>query len=104
LPQTGWNAVPVELQVELYRMVQELCTNIVKYSNATLVELQLTKTEHEISFTMEDNGAQFNYKGDGIGYRNLQERLKLFNGSFEKSSGNNGGNTWLVQIPLKAIV
>jgi signal transduction histidine kinase len=103
LPQTGWNVVPAELQVELYRMVQELCTNIVKYSNATLVELQLTKTETEISFTMEDNGAPFDYRGNGIGHRNLQERLKLFNGSFEKSGGNNGGNTYLVQIPLSRI-
>jgi len=103
LPKHGWEKIPVELQVELYRVIQELCTNIIKYSNATNVEIQLSHLEGNINLIMEDNGVPFIYSSSGIGYRNLQERIKLFNGSFEKSNGDKLGNTYLVQIPLEAV-
>ncbi len=103
LPKNGWEKIPAELQVELYRVVQELCTNIIKYSNATTVEIQLSQLEGSINLTMEDNGAPFIYSSKGIGYRNLQERIKLLNGSFEKNTGDNQGNTYLVQIPFAQI-
>jgi signal transduction histidine kinase len=100
LPDSGWEDIPVEIQVEVYRIVQELCANITKYSDATRVELQLALIDHELSLTLEDNGAPFDYTPGGIGYRNIVDRLQLLNGHYEKSSSKGRGNTHMVVIPI----
>ncbi len=101
LPQSGWENLQETIQVGLYRIIQELCSNIVKYSDATQVEIQLVNNDNDINLTMEDDGSAFDYKDNGIGYRNLRERIQLLNGNFEKSNGNTKGNTYLVQVPIK---
>jgi len=103
LPQKGWESIPENIQVEIYRILQELCSNTLKYSDATEVNLQLSKFDESINILMEDNGAPFDYAKNGIGYRNINERLQLLNGTFEKSSAKNAGNHHHIQIPLNFI-
>ncbi|MGE0090821.1 MAG: triple tyrosine motif-containing protein [Bacteroidales bacterium] len=100
IPQTGWEQIPENIQVEIYRIIQELCSNIIKYSNASVVDLQLSMFENDIHLIMEDNGSPFDYNQNGIGYRNINERLRMLNGRFEKNTGAEKGNTYHIQIPL----
>ena len=103
LPKKGWETIPVNLQVELYRIVQELCSNIIKYSNATKVSLQFSILENSLNMIMEDDGKSFNYSEQGIGYRNINDRLHLINGVFEKGTTEHTGNVYHIQIPLAEI-
>lgn len=80
-----------ELQeISIYRIVQEWCNNIIKYGNATTIEVQLVADDDEVSVTVEDNGEGFDTRilkqGIGYGWRNIQSRSKLIKAQLEVDS------------------
>ena len=99
-PVLGWENIAVTIQVEVYRILQELCTNLLKYSNASHARIQVSRVDSDIQLGLEDNGADFEYQQGGIGHRNLLDRVKLLGGSFEKSYRPESGNCFEIQIPL----
>jgi len=100
LPRTGWHLVPKKVQIEIYRILQELCSNIIKYSDANQVSIILSNLEGNINLIIEDNGLPFTYSQGGIGYRNIKERLTLLNGTLQKDADSVRGNTHHIEIPL----
>lgn len=78
------------MEVSLYRISQEWVNNVLKYSDAAHITLQLTRDEEEITLTIEDNGTGFDpndfFNGKGNGWRNIQSRVNLIKGSFELDS------------------
>jgi len=100
LPKNGCDLIAENIQIEVYRILQELCSNTLKYSDATDINIQLSKFDGTLNIIMEDNGSSFNYSNNGIGYRNITERLKLLNGIFEKNSCEASGNVYHITIPL----
>ncbi len=88
--------LPELIEVSLYRICQEWVNNILKYSDAQLITLQLTRDQNELTLSIEDDGKGFNtaafYSGKGNGWRNISSRLNLINGVFELDSreGING--------------
>lgn len=77
-------------EVSLYRISQEWMNNVLKYSDADHITLQLTRDEQEITLTIEDNGSGFDpdvfFNGKGNGWRNIQSRVNLIKGEFELDS------------------
>lgn len=71
------------LAVQLYRIVQELINNTLKYSQCTKVEMDLNCVNNVYLFEFRDNGGS---KIDaiqmdkGIGLKNIYSRLSLFEG------------------------
>lgn len=98
-------AIPDEqsLQVILYRVIQELCNNAIKYANASTILIQLTKHESGISLTVEDDGIGFDVanleKNKGIGINNLISRVNYLKGTFTIDSEKGKGTSCLVEIP-----
>ncbi len=75
-----------QVEIELFKVVQELMTNVVKHAKATLVEFHMNLTEDQkLNVVFADNGVGFDYKKqkDGIGLTNIKERLHTINGSFK---------------------
>lgn len=78
---------PPQFEFSVYRIVQELVHNMARHSGATegLVELNF-REDRGLSLTIEDNGVglppafENNKAKDGIGLRNVRERLKAVNG------------------------
>ncbi|MFK7953858.1 MAG: tetratricopeptide repeat protein [Ekhidna sp.] len=101
----GLNERLTELQeISLYRISQEWINNILKYSDADKIILQITCDESEITLLIEDNGAGFDQslleQGKGNGWRNLNTRAKLIHGELElETSLNNKGNVLIVNAP-----
>ncbi len=81
---------PAQFEFSVYRIVQELVHNMVRHSGATegLVELNF-REDGGLSLTIEDNGVglpqavENNKSKDGIGLRNVRERLKAINGGLD---------------------
>lgn len=77
-------------EVSLYRISQEWVNNVLKYSDADHITLQLTRDDEELTLTIEDNGTGFDpqdfFEGDGNGWRNIQSRVNLIKGEFELDS------------------
>lgn len=94
--------LPFEVSVTLYRIAQEALNNTIKHSGATLVKMLLVEGQNEISLSIEDNGKGFsidNTKRNGNGLKNMEERVKLWNGTFAIKSQNDGTKI-IISIPL----
>jgi two-component system sensor histidine kinase UhpB len=86
----------------LFRLAQEGLNNIVKYSKATAVWINLDYMEGEVGLSLEDNGQGFDLNGveKGLGLRSLEERFRLLNGRFEVESTPGVGTRICGFLPL----
>lgn len=85
---TEWNLIPEQVAYEVYRILQELLSNILKYSEATEVSVTLSLIEKRLMLQITNNGKSFtNMKisGSGIGLSTIQERAKAVGGVFTSS-------------------
>lgn len=91
-----------ERKINIYRIAQEQCTNIVKYAKATRVDITLLTKNGELIMTIKDNGVGME-KGKvptGIGLRNISGRLSIFNGSSEIITAKGKGFSLSVTLSL----
>ncbi|GAB7256947.1 PAS domain S-box protein [Polaribacter sp. OB-PA-B3] len=93
----------------LYRSIQEVTNNALKYAEATLITLEINKSNLGFWFIIKDNGIGFdisilknlkNYSGSGFGLFTVQERIANINGVFSINSDKNVGTTVNFFIPL----
>lgn len=94
--------LPFEVSVTLYRIAQEALNNTIKHSEATLVKMVLIENKADISLSIEDNGKGFvvdSTKRKGNGLKNMEERVKLWNGTFAINSQKEGTKL-IISIPL----
>jgi signal transduction histidine kinase len=101
--------MPEQQKIALYRICQEWMNNIMKYSQATRISIQLVQHEDELVVTIEDNGRGFDVsrlvKGDGNGWKNINSRLGMIRGSIDiDSSEDRDGTTVVVTIPAENTV
>ncbi|HPC41467.1 MAG TPA: PAS domain S-box protein [Spirochaetota bacterium] len=87
--------LPVEVQVDLYRIIQESCSNITRHSGATLARLELKERDGLFTLRIYDNGAGFDPDAPmssegGFGIINMKQRVKHLDGSFELETGGSG--------------
>ena len=92
----------------MYRIIQEWINNILKYSNAQKVTVQLTMDQEEITLLIEDDGAGFDrnilINSEGNGWKNLNTRTKLIGGELElETQPDKKGNVLIVNAPSKLI-
>lgn len=92
------------LEITIFRIVQELVTNIVKHSKATEAHISLTQHDDSLNIVVEDNGKGFKYdknkSENGMGLSSIRRRVTFINGSFDVESSPNQGTTILIDIPL----
>lgn len=80
---TLWNNLnlQVEHQVHIYRIVQEWINNIIKYADASQIDLQVSADGKLILVTLEDDGNGFDPlvlpNSTGNGWTNINTRAKL---------------------------
>lgn len=105
IPTGGWDKAGQNLQVEIYRIVQEVCGNILKHSGATNASVFLNMENYFIRLTIEDNGKAFvnNRQTDGIGQISIAQRLLALHGKSETERLPDG-NMYIFEIPLKSNV
>jgi PAS domain S-box-containing protein len=93
-----------DVQLCLFRVIQEALQNAVKHGNARKVELSLIGQAKEIQLTVHDSGVGFDAeeagKGLGLGLISMRERLKLVNGDFSIHSERDRGTTVRASVPV----
>lgn len=97
------NDIPLDLQLNLYRIVQEQLKNILKYARADIIELDLLIYNKKLIMRITDNGIGFNMATvkKGIGLANMKRRAELFSGYLEVDSFPGRGCIITVDIPFK---
>lgn len=94
-------------EISLYRIIQEWVNNMLKYSNANIATIQITRDEQEITLTIEDNGNGFDLEllksGKGNGWRNMNSRTNLMKGELDvDTTPGQRGTTLIVNVPVTA--
>jgi signal transduction histidine kinase len=92
-----------DLQLNLYRILQEQLRNIQKYAQASRVEICVDLEGDDLTMLISDNGLGFEMAKvkKGIGIANMKRRAELFGGATQISSAPGNGCQVLVTIPLK---
>ena len=96
-----------ESEINLFRVVQESISNIIKHSEATEVILKVSKSKNSISVLIVDNGKGFDLRSkefdeakQGFGLSGITERIKFMNGEIKIDSEINKGTTLKFKIPI----
>jgi two-component system sensor histidine kinase UhpB len=71
------------LQLTIFRIVQEQINNILKHAEATMATINLSMKDNEVILLISDNGKgnDFLKEIDGVGIKNIKSRADLYNGS-----------------------
>ena len=88
----------------IYRIIQELVTNILKHSKATEGMIQFNYREDELFITVEDNGIGFdkNAISSGIGHKNIKTRIDFLNAQLDVESSS-AGTSFTISIDLNKV-
>ena len=96
----GWTSTG---EYVLYRIVQELLNNTLKHAEAKHVNIELNQFDDEINLIYEDDGKGFslqNVQSDGIGLKNMNNRISTINGHIEFDSKPGSGTTAIISVPV----
>ncbi|RXP64563.1 tetratricopeptide repeat protein [Lutibacter sp. HS1-25] len=100
---TNSEKISNKIKIHCYRTIQEAVQNIIKYANATFVEIDIKEYKNNWLIEIKDNGVGFdvskNYKG--IGLRNIKSRVKSLNGNVKFISKPEEGTIIKMTIPLQ---
>lgn len=92
-----------EIEITLYRILQEAINNIIKYAKAKSVTIQLKNYHEMYMLTVEDDGIGFDVssitqKSSGLGFQSMKNRLDAIDGFLEIDSKIGNGTTIIIQI------
>lgn len=90
-------------EVMIYRLVQEITSNIRKHAEAKNILIQLVGHQQEINLLVEDNGKGFNFeeaiaKG-GLGLKSINSRVAYLDGCIDWDTKPNNGTSLTINIP-----
>lgn len=99
--------LPAEMQINLYRIVQEALTNVARHAKASRVSVTVQGRDDALVVTIEDDGQGFNVetakKSDRLGLFGMQERAALLGGFLQIESAPGSGTTVYVEIPFSKV-
>ncbi len=88
----------------IYRMTQELLTNIKKHAKATQAKVSLSIKDQTINLIVTDDGKGLGTEEEkskrSFGLKGIEERAWLLGGTFTIQDSSQGGTTAVVQLPL----
>jgi signal transduction histidine kinase len=103
----GFVRLPREMELVVFRLVQECLTNVHRHSGSRSARVRLVRQGDEVSIEVQDRGkgispeklAEIQSKSTGVGIRGMRERLRQFGGELViESSG--AGTTVFVTVPV----
>lgn len=89
------------IEISLYRVLQELVNNIIKHANATEVSVQLLRNKDTLLLFAEDNGKGMKESsGNGHGLLNIRSRLDMIKGTVNFEPSPSSGTSVSIKIPI----
>jgi signal transduction histidine kinase len=90
------------VELNLFRIIQELINNSIKHGKATKINMSLLSEKTFLKFTYQDNGSGFdtsevNYK-KGLGMKNIESRLRIINATYQLNSSAENGTTVIIEL------
>ncbi|MCO6497843.1 MAG: tetratricopeptide repeat protein [Chitinophagaceae bacterium] len=96
--------VSAEIQLIVYRILQESIQNVIKHAQASRIDILLNVDIEYLSGIVSDNGKGFDTSTtasrNGIGLENIATRIRFLKGSYKVSSAPGEGTKLQFEIPL----
>ncbi len=94
-------ALSPEKQLAVYRVLQEQCTNIVKYAKGDEVGITLENVPDFFRLSVKDNGVGMlpDQVNEGIGLKNIDSRIGVFDGTMKIRTAPGEGFEMVVTLP-----
>lgn len=99
---------PSKLEITLFRIYQEIITNVIKHSGATKVKVDFSVDKNEIKLSITDNGSGLCKSAlkqsqiqNRLGLASIKERALLLNGTSKINSEPGKGTQVQVVIPIQ---
>ncbi|WP_417444173.1 sensor histidine kinase [Joostella sp.] len=88
------------IEIQIYRIVQEFISNVVKHAQASEVKLYLRDSANAFSIVLADNGIGFNLSEikRGMGINNIETRLKSIEATWKWKSDSRKGTRLIILI------
>jgi len=99
--------LPKEKKIILFRIFQELTSNVVKHAGATHLDVIMSYSMDHFELSMVDNGKGFDMAHHdanpmgGIGLRNMQNRSLLIGAVFQIQSAEGSGTIARIYLPVE---
>jgi hypothetical protein len=93
-----------DIEITVYRVIQELMSNTIRHSGAKKITIDLTRSREQLTVIYSDDGKGYKPAEpvrNGMGLKHIQTRLSRINGKLFVDSGNNNGTTSIIEIPLQ---
>lgn len=102
-PDSGEARLDPELEVGVYRLIQEALTNVVKHAQASGVRLSVKQAGDEVAIEVADDGVGFapDSRNEGFGLVGMRERVRLAAGGLSITSSPGAGT--VVRARLSAV-
>ncbi len=105
LDASGDRATDPVLDRELYRIVQEALTNVVRHASASSVEVRIVLGSDRVVLIVRDDGVGFDptaraVRGRRLGLTSMRERAEGLGGTFVVDSGPGRGARVTVEFPV----
>lgn len=81
-------SIPRQVQITIYRIVQELLANAIRHAHATSIVVQCSQNKEAFFITVEDNGKGFDRQAaeKGMGISNINNRVEYLEGKMDIES------------------
>ena len=96
--------IPSNIQINLYRILQEALNNSIRHGEPDKIDVQLVYSNDEILLVIEDNGMGFNVQknvnGGGLGLRSMKTRAGAMSAELDIVSSKDKGTIISVIVPI----
>jgi two-component system, sensor histidine kinase LadS len=104
-PQNIDETIAKELEINVYRILQELMNNVLKHSKARHATVIITQNEHQLLIQIKDDGVGFDTQkmtifNAGNGFTSIRERVKILRGEMKIVSEIQKGTTVDIILPI----
>lgn len=98
------NVLSKNLELNLYRIIQECLSNILKHSKAKSARISIINKKHNIYVYIKDNGVGFHFSekynnAKSLGLKTIKERTQILNATLKIDTFINQGTSITIKIP-----
>jgi signal transduction histidine kinase len=95
-----WNGISSHIKTTIYRVLQELLTNMKKHSNAALVVVSIEKQNKQLFIQYIDNGKGFTEEISKNGLQNAENRIHAIKGKLTFDTQLQKGCKFSINVPV----
>ena len=94
---------PISFEVQIYRIIQEFLSNVIKHAKASNMLIHIRDTETLLAVILSDNGVGFDNSilKKGMGLKNIDSRIKSINAFSKWKSEKGNGSRLIIILPIQ---